>query len=283
MVGRRASALSPLFFALSIGAALAQAPQCEPDKVAQKYPAYAGKVVKVAASPVQPPYAFTDPSDPQRMAGLEVELIEKTMSCAGLKFEYIKGAWSGLLPALFSGTTDVMIGAVNYRPDRAERADFILYMRAGHSIVVHKDNPKKIAGMETLCGHIGSAMVSGSSVLTIERQTKKCTDEGKPAIDYRPSAENEAGYRQVINERVDFVMDDAVTAAARARRVPELKVAFTATTDILSGMVVTKGNKTMLQIVADGLAVQQQDGSLAELAKKYGLPSELMIPIQTRS
>ena len=47
-------------------------------------------------------------------------------------------------------------------------------------------------------------------------------------------------------------------------------------------MIVTKGNKEMLQIVADGLRVQEQDGSLVQLVKKYGMPPETVIPIDVR-
>lgn len=267
---------------LALTATSAHAAQCEPAKVATKYPTYAGKVIKIAASPFQPPFAFSDPADLERMDGLEVEMIGRVMSCAGLKYEYVKGAWGALLPTLFFGSTDVMIGAVNYRPDRAARADFILYMRAAQSVVVRRDNPARITGSGGLCGKIGSSTVGGSPAQTIERQSKLCTQHGGPAIDFRPAAESNASYRQVVNGRVDFVVDDAAAAAVRTRKQPELAVAYTMTTNILSGMVVAKGNREMLRIVADGLAVQQQNGTLVRLARKYGIPVAAIIPITTR-
>lgn len=255
---------------------------CEPGEVAYRYPGHAGRVVRIAASPTQPPFAFSSPNDPERMTGLEVEAIEKALSCAGLKFQYVKGVWSGLLPALFSGAADVMIGAVNYRPDRAERADFVLFMRAGQSVVVTPGNPRRVTGMDTLCGTIGSSVMGGSPAQAIERQSLACTQAGKPPIDFRPSTASDASYRQLVNGRVDFVMDDAAAVAARVEREAGIEIAYTMTTDILSGMVVAKGDKEMLQIVADGLAVQWDDGTLVALAKKYGLPPESMIPIETR-
>lgn len=282
MAHRCTIAFSSFLLAVSVSAAHAQAPQCEPEKLAQKYPSYAGKSVKIAASPGGPPYAFADPTSPDRLAGLEVEMIEKAMACAGLKFEYMKGAWSGLLAALFNGSSDLMIGAVNYRPDRAERADFILYMRVGQSIVVQKGNPKKLSDAASLCGMTGSATVGGSSSQQIERQSKQCVEQGKPAIQFLPAADSDAAYRQISNARIDFVMDDAITAAAHAKRQPEIEIAYTIKTDILSGMVAPKGNATIIQIVSDGLKVQERDGSLAALARKYDFPSELLVPIQTR-
>jgi polar amino acid transport system substrate-binding protein len=269
-------------FLFTFAVSSAYAAQCEPNKVAEKYPDYAGKIVKIAASPSQPPFAFSDPENMQQMSGLEAEMIEKAMSCAGLKFEYFKGAWSALLPALYSGSADVMIGAVNYRPERAARADFILYMRAGQSIIVLRDNPKNLTSMDSLCGHTGSSNANGSPAQSIQSQSKICTEHGKPAINFLPAVDTDAAYRQLINGRVDFVMDDAPAAAARIKKQTELMVAHTVTTDILSGMVVTKGNKEMLRVVADGLRAQQQDGTLANLMKKYGMPPETIIPIETR-
>ena len=275
----RVMCLAALLLAVPVGTTHAQS-RCEPENVAARYPAYAGKLVKIAVSPSQPPYAFSDPQNPDKMVGLEVELIEKVMACAGLKYEFIKGSWSGLLAALFTGASDVMIGAVNYRPDRAERADFVIYMRAGQSIEVQKGNPKKITGPASLCGTTGSATLGSSSAMQIERQSQSCITQNQPGITFLPSPDGNAASRQVANARIDFVMDDAVSAAIRATKEQGFDIAYTVTTDILSGMVVAKGNAAMLQIVADGMKAQEGDGTLAALARKYGLPSELLAPVQ---
>jgi polar amino acid transport system substrate-binding protein len=278
----RALTLSSLLLAFSVCAAHAQSPQCEPEKVAQKYPSYSGKVVKIAATPGGPPYTFADPQNPDRLTGLEVEMVEKAMACAGLKYEYMKGAWSGLLAALFNGSSDVMIGAVNYRPDRAERADFLLYMRVGQSVVVQPGNPRKLTDTTSLCGASASATVGGSSSQQIERISKACVEQNKPPIQFMPAADSDAAYRQVSNARIDFVMDDAVTAAAHLAKDRQLGLGYTVTTDILSGMVVQKGNAAMLKILSDGIKIQEREGTLGPLAKKYDFPAELLVPIQTR-
>lgn len=277
-------ALAAAFWLCLPAPSRAQSPSCEPVRAAVKFPAYSGKVVKIGMSPTQPPYAFADPADPIRMSGLEVEMIEKAMACAGLRYEFVKGAWAGLLQSLFSGNMDVMIGNVNYRPDRAEKADFVLYLRAGQTTVVQKGNPKKITDTASLCGASGAATVGGTSARFIELLNKDCVDSGRKPIDFLPSADGESAYRQVANKRVDFVMDDAASAAARTRteRANDYESAFTNWTDIKSGMVVLKGNEQILRAVADGLKVQQIEGSLEALMRKYELPPELVIPIEAR-
>ncbi|CAE6738237.1 transporter substrate-binding domain-containing protein [Paraburkholderia aspalathi] len=273
-----------ILFSILVASATAnaRATQCEPGKVAEKYPEYAGKIVKIAASPAQPPFAYSDPDNLERMTGLEVEMIESAMSCAGLKYEFFKGVWSALLPALYANQADVMIGAVNYRPERAAHADFILYMRAGQSIVVRQGNPKNLSGMTGLCGQTGSSNANGAPAQAIQIQSKVCAENGKRPIDFLPAVDTDAAYRQLLNGRVDFVVDDAVAAATRVKKDKDLMVARTETSSILSGIAVGKGNGQMLQIVADGLKVQEQNGTLAKLMKKYGVSSDLVIPIETR-
>lgn len=275
-------AFSALFLIGNMTVGHAQAQGCEPEKAAQKYPTYAGKLVKIAASPTQRPYAFVDPANPDRMVGLEVELVESAMKCAGLKYEFLRGTWVGLLAAMFSGSADVMAGNVNYRPDRAEKVDFILYTRAGSMAIVPKGNPKKITDVATLCGRLGAAIAGGSSALLIDRQSKVCVQDGKPAIEFQAAADPEAAYRQVASGRADFAMDDIAVFSMRVSTDPQIQEGFKVLSGIVGGFVVPKGNAEMLAAVTDGLKVQERDGTLAALMKKYDLPTDLLIPVEAR-
>jgi len=102
---------------------------CAPDKVSEKYPRYAGKAVVVAVTPMTPPFAYTNPDNLDEIIGLEVELMEGVMACAGLEIEWLIGKWSGILPTVFSGASDLMIGNVVYSEDRAKQGDFVVFIR----------------------------------------------------------------------------------------------------------------------------------------------------------
>lgn len=262
--------------------AFAQTPVCEPDKVAQKYPDYAGKTVKIAVSPTSPPYTYSDPKDQERMTGLEVELIEGVMKCAGLKYEYLKGGWAGLLQSMFTGAADVMPGNVTYRADRAEKVDYVLYIHSGSAVVVYKGNPKGIVDILSMCGTTGSGTTGGASQFFIERQQKACAAAGKPPITFIPAQEADRAYRLVPVQRVDFAIDDVGSAAARVAVEPDMQMGFTATSDLINGFVVPKGNATMLKVVTEGMMVQEKNGQMAAILKKYGLSPELLAPVEAR-
>ena len=271
-----------LIGSMSIGAAAQAA--CEPDKVAQKYPAYADAVVQIGAQPAYPPFAYSDPDDLNNMAGMEVEIIESVMQCAGLKFKYIKGVQSGLYPALFSGNLDVMIGNIFYKPSRAERAGFVLYMVNTYSLVVRKGNPKGIKSAQDMCGHVASGSFSGSSAAAVLDISNACIKAGKEGITWMPAADQEPANRSLVNDRIDMVMDGSAASVLRVKSAigsENLEIAFTRESDVMSGVMVPKGNAEMLAVVSDGLRILQASGELAEFMKKYGVESD-MIPVEDR-
>ena len=74
------------------------AAECEPDKVAEKYPSIAGKTLRIGADPQTQPYVFRDGEDFDKIIGFDVELAQFVFDCAGVEIEYQLGGWSGLLP-----------------------------------------------------------------------------------------------------------------------------------------------------------------------------------------
>jgi len=137
---------------------------------------YAGKIVKAAVTPTVLPFTYADPKDLWKMTGVEVELIERVLTCAGLKFEFVVGPWSGNLAGLFA---DVMVGDVNYTADRAKRADYVIFMRNGSSVVVQKGNPKNIHDIDGVCGARSATGMASTSLTETRRLSEICVEKGK--------------------------------------------------------------------------------------------------------
>jgi polar amino acid transport system substrate-binding protein len=262
--------------------AAAQSARCEPSKASEKYPTYAKGTVKIGINSTYPPFSYSDPNDMKKMAGLDVDIVESAMKCAGLKYEYINGQHPGLYSALFSGSHDVMIGNVFFRPDRAEKASFVLFMINAQSLVVRKGNPKGVKSTETMCGLTASGSFNSSSARLVQDISKRCTDAGKAAINWIPAQDHEPAYRSLANDRIDMVMDGSVSAMLRQRSADgrNFDIAFTVPSDVKSGMIVTKGNKEILKVMGDGIIELEKTGQLAELMKKHGLQTDWLIPVE---
>jgi polar amino acid transport system substrate-binding protein len=269
-----------LVLACAVGGA-AQAQQCEPQRAAELYPLHAKTGVKIATVTTSPPFAFADPASYDRMTGAEVDVMQAVMQCAGLQFEWVKGPFSTLLQSVLSGATDVMIGNVNYRPDRARILDFVIYMRSGQSVLVQKGNPKKLHTLADLCGMTASSTIGGASAAEIEKQSVACAAAGRPAITYIPSVDQEAALRQLANNRIDFCMDGSITAKQRAAgHDSEFEIAFTIMTDLVIGPVFRKDDDEMRRAVLGGVQILERSGALKRIFARYGLdefaqPAEL--------
>lgn len=254
---------------------------CQPGKTGDKY---GGGTVRVAVTPITPPFTYADPNDLERVTGLEVDIIQSVMTRAGLKVEWTIGRWSSLLPTIFSGASDVMVANVNYRADRAKRADFVLYMMSGQSVIVPKGNPKKLVREDDLCGITSAEVIGGSSFLAVQKISERCVAKGKPAVTIEGAEDQESAFRQLDNGRVDAVVEGTASATARLARNSgkEFESAFTIVSNIPTGAVVRNGNDAMARILYDGITAMQKDGSLAELFRKYGVDTKLMIPAEIR-
>ena len=260
----------------------ARAQQCEPQRAAEKYPHYAKRGVTIATVTTSPPFAYADPKDFNQMTGAEVEIIQATMKCAGLGFTYVKGPFSTLLQTVMSGASDVMIGNVNYRPERAEKLDFVAYMRSGQSVLALKGNPKNLHSLDDLCGMTASSTVGGVSAAEIEKQSAACKLAGRPPITYIPSVDQEAALRELANSRIDFVMDGSITAKQRALgHNSEFGIGFTILTDLVVGPAVRKDNDEIRRAVLEGVQILARDGELKKIFTKYDL-EEFAQPVELR-
>ena len=99
---------------LSVGAASAQS--CEPEKVAEKYPGLAGRTIKIGADPQTPPYVMRDAQNFENLVGIDADVARAVFDCAGVKHEFVAGAWSGLLPAVMMdvGFAGVIAGCAGW-------------------------------------------------------------------------------------------------------------------------------------------------------------------------
>lgn len=259
----------------------AQAPLCEPERASGNYPSYASRTVRIGSNPTYPPFTYAEPGDPAKMGGLDVDIVEHAMKCAGLKFEYVRGQTSGLYPALFAGTLDVMLGNIFIRPDRVDKASFVLYMINGQSVVVRTGNPKGIVSSEAMCGKVATGLYVGTSAMIVKGIGERCIAAGKPPVDYAAASDQEQAYRSLANGRADLVMDGAGSAAERVKSQGQgFEIAFTLQTDIKSGIIVPKGNEEMLAAIGNGLKDLEASGGLGALMIKHGLQARWLIPIE---
>ncbi len=256
---------------------------CEPAKLAAKYPSLAGRTLKIGADPQTPPYVMRDKADFEKVVGIDADLARAVFDCAGIKYEFFLGGWSGLLPAVMSGQIDVMWDNLYYKPDRAKSVDFVLYMKAGTGAISPAGNPKKIAAIGDFCGNTVSFGVGSVEEQATRKQDEDCKAAGKPAVNMMPFQDLAAGMRLIDSGRADILLWDLGFADATVAESPtKYARAFAIISGFTIGAAVTNGNDDLRKAIFDGLKIVQAKGEQDAIFKKYGVDPAISVPVEVK-
>lgn len=268
----------------TVTAARADDPKCEPDKLATKYPSLKGKTVKVATDAESPPYSFRDPKDFNSVIGIDVEMARAAFKCIGAPMELSIGAWSGLLPSVIAGQTDLMWDDLYYTAERGKQADYVMYMVAGTGGLVKKGNPKKIAAMADACGLNATAGLGTVEEAGLRDQSKKCVADGKKEINILTYPDIASGTRLVQNDRADLMVTDLALVDQLAHDNPTLyERGFKIISDFRIGVAVKKGNTDLVNAIYDSMRALAADGTQKAIFTKYSVDTALIVPPELRN
>jgi polar amino acid transport system substrate-binding protein len=253
-------------------------PACEPDKVASRYPTLAGKTIRVGQDGVSMPFSYRDPEDPDHIVGLDADYARAVFACIGVPVSFEIGAWSGLLPAVSAGRIDIMWDDLYYTAERAQRVDFVMYMAASDTTVVHKGNPKAIHTMDDICGTRALAGLGTVEIVLLNTLTQKCVEQGKPAIQISTYQDRSTAWPMVETDRADVILSSsAMGAAAVAARPNTLQAGFDFLPDVKVGVAVAKGRSDLAQAISDAMVALRANGEVEKIFVKYKIDPKLII------
>ena len=266
---------------LVAGQALAAEGKCEPQALAAKYPTLVGKTIRVAQSGEGAPFTFRDPEEFDKLIGLDADLVRATFACIGVPFEFKTGGWSGLLPSVIAGQSDLMWSNLYYTPARAEQVDFVTYLLAATGGMVKKGNPKNIHSLDEVCGVRAAAGLGTVEEAMFREVSDKCVAAGKPAVELVTYADRPSGIRLVQNDRADLLMGDLGSMDYTIAQLPnELERGYMMLTDYKVGPGISKSMPELRQAVFDSLQIIQSEGTMKKLMIKYNVDPTLQRPVQ---
>jgi polar amino acid transport system substrate-binding protein len=266
------------------GPCVGQTPVCEPDKVAAKYPSLAGKTIKIGADPTSPPDVTRDPKDFNQLIGFDADMARAVFDCAGVKYEFFLGGWSGLLPAVISGQIDVMWDNLYYTAERAKQVDYVVYMVAATGALTPAGNPKKLSGIEDSCGLNAAAGLGTVEEAAFREQDTKCKAEGKPGVKIMTYPDIAAGARLVQSGRADLMLTDLALTDSLVKENPTLySRGYKIVSGFSVGAAIKKGNADLLKLLADGLKIMQATGKQKDIAEKYAIDPTLQINAEVKT
>jgi polar amino acid transport system substrate-binding protein len=223
-----------------------------------------------------------DPNNFDHLIGFDTELAEATFKCIGAPISFEVGSWSGQLPAVANGKTDIMWDTLYYTPERAQQMDFVIYFTAATGGLVAKGNPKHVTSLDldSVCGIRAAAALGSVEEKKFHDISDQCTAAGKKPIEIFVAADLTAGYRAIINDRADLYLINFGAASQMIAQNPDkLEMGFKINTDIKVGVGVNKQEKELAQAIIDGLTAIRANGTEEAIYKKYNIDYSLALPI----
>lgn len=238
-----------------------------------KYPMFQGKTLTNVINPHTPGYEALDPQDPSHYIGFDIDLGESIGKCLGFKVDYKPVAFAALLPTLQSGQADFVISDIYATADRAKAADFITYSKVFDGVLVVKDNPKKITGINTsLCGLTAAENTGFVEVPLVQNLAPQCKAEGKPAPQLQLYDNNADCIQAILAGRADTYINDVNTVDQAVKAYPDkLSKALAVTLPYYIGIGVPKGKTEMRDAFVAALTALQESGAQLTLVKKWSL------------
>ncbi|MGH7117839.1 MAG: ABC transporter substrate-binding protein [Acetobacteraceae bacterium] len=253
--------------------------KCAPQDLAKDYPALVGKTVTIGVDGEEQPYAYRDPKDFSKIIGIDADLSRAVLKCVGIRYKFVVGGWSGLLPAVMGDQINIMWDNLYYTPVRAKKLDYVIYMRAADGVLVKAGNPKHIGSLSDACGLPGGALLGTVEEQALRTQSAKCVAEGKPSMRIM-TAPNQADLTRLLsNGRADLIMNDYFIMSWLGSHFPkEYHLAAKVVTGDLLGVGLAKSETELTQAVYQGLRVEQANGTQKKILERYGVDPSLVLP-----
>lgn len=231
-----------------------------------------GKIT-VGVDPTFPPYEYTN--DKGDITGYSVAIMQSFASNLGVKLEFQKTAFSGILPGLISGSFNAEGSSLNVTAERAKKVLFTVpYSKTVNGVLVRKSDASTFSGatitperLSGLRGAVKSASVPEQLLKTFNETLQKA---GKAPITIISVDTLDQTVSTLMTKRADFVFDDIAVLAPVVKKYPG-KVAQVGEAGPSQWMAwaTRKEDLSLNKAISDHILAMQQSGKLGALQKQY--------------
>jgi polar amino acid transport system substrate-binding protein len=137
--------------------------------------------LKVATEAQYAPDEFIA-SDGHTVIGMDADLMKAIAALMGLKVSLIDSNFETIIPGLASGRYDIGMSSFTDTKEREKTVDFVTYFQAGISFYALSSSSAAVSTVADLCGKSVALEKGTTEQEEATAQSKKCTKEGKKAV-----------------------------------------------------------------------------------------------------
>ena len=222
------------------------------------------------------PFAFRQDN---QIVGYDIDLANELCRELQVKCTVVDTVWAGIIPALLADRFDIIMGQMDYEPDRMAKVDFsIPYVDASQAMLIRATDKDTIKSLDDLSGKVlgvklGSPGANAKDA--IDAQIEK--DTGKGLADTKTFDDHPAAYLALAEGRLDGVLNSLTTLAIVLRDQPgDFAIVRGVGPQNWAGIATQKGNADLTGWLNEQILKLKANGTLDKLQVKwFGLSTEL--------
>ena len=239
-----------------------------------------GRLTVCSDLPYPPQEYFDANGDP---TGADIDLAAEIANRLGLKVAVENTVFDTIIAALQGSKCDMIISAMDIRPDRLKQVAMVPYFKSGQGFVVAKGNPDGIKTTLDLCGK-SVAVESGTSEFDHLNGTGsykaadgldgQCTAAGKGKIDIQPFAKDSDAALALQSGKVSAYFTDLPVATNYVLQQPTIYEAAPMNLSPVTQGIALSNDTSKAPLVAGVKAALQSmmdDGTYLKILTKYSL------------
>lgn len=215
------------------------------------------------------PFAFRKDGG---FVGYDIDVANDLCQALQVKCVVVDTVWAGIIPALLADKFDVILGQMDYSPERMAKVGFsIPYTEASQAMLVRAADKDKIKSLDDLSGKVLAVKLgSPGAQMKSKIEAKIKADKGEGPADIKTFDDHPAAYLALAEGRVDGVLNSLTTLAVLNKEQPgKFAVVPQVGSDNWAGIATLPGNTSLLDFLNKELLAMKADGTLAKLQEKW--------------
>lgn len=240
----------------------------------------------VAIDPTFAPYEYTD--DSGAITGYTPAIMAQVAKTLGVKVEYQKMAFSGIIPALISGSVDAEGSSLNVTAERASKVLFVAPFGKSVNAVMTRADDKRLdpasLKIESLAGLSAAVKTTSAPEQLVKQFNVQLKAKGLAPIKIVGVDSVDQTLSALMTKRADFILDDITVLGSLRKQHPDnlRQVGELGDSQWIS-WATRKDDVRLNKVISDQIIAMKTSGELQKLQQQYlgvtfDLPSSDFIP-----
>ena len=226
--------------------------------------AFARDVLRVGTEPTFAPFEFLD-TKTKEFTGFDIDLIKAVADKAGYDVKIMNMGFDALIPALSTGTIDVVASGLSITPERQKKVDFLQpYYQSCLSYLIRKDSAASIKTFADMTGKRIAVQIG-----TTGAEYAKGVEGAKVAA-FNTTSE---AFMDLNAKNADAVILDRPVLAYFLKTKPKVAKQLQLSEEVADaedfGFAVKKGNTELLNKLNAALTEMKKSGEFDKIQGKW--------------